>query len=246
MGAVKKAGSAVGGGLGAVTGFAGGVAGGALGGLFGGLGGERPGAPGRAGYDPARQKLIEDRIKALRGELAGVPKPQMIGPEGAAYKAQPNQPQYSAVREAITNRAAASGRTANDAVTRRFAAMGGLGSGSAIKATQMVNDQAEAGKRAELAAVDQQIAQTESDKEFQSAEAAKGRGMQREVFNADQAFKDAVFRFDSNSKLAQLQLAFEQADRDSQDTEFSKELAMYQQKNSGGLFGSGGFLGLGF
>lgn len=234
-------------------------------------GGKGSGAPTRTGYDPERQKVVDERIKKLSGELDAIPGAQPItgapiAEEAGGYKAKAITgplPEYSAIRQRVANQANAAKDTANDALTRRYAAMGGMGSGAFVKQQQQLLSDAEDKKAEQLMGVDTQEAaerralqSAEDNKEFQSAEALKSRALQRDVFNADQSFKigsfnadqsfrDKVFRFDSKSKLAQLQLAAEQADRDSQDSEFSKELALYQQKHTGGLLGAGGFLGTG-
>jgi hypothetical protein len=45
--------------------------------------------------------------------------------------------------------------------------------------------------------------------------------------------------------LGQLDLGFKTAQKEATNDEFNKIMARYQAKNSGGLFGGGGFLGLG-
>lgn len=236
--------------VGAATGgFIGTVAGGYADGAGGG-----GGLPGRAGYDPERQRLIGKRIDDLRDQLKGIPAAKPLGPEGATYQAKQYQPgpEFAAERSRVSNQVNAASQTAQDALARRYAAMGGQNGGAFIKQQQqLLSDTAD--KRAEaMAQVDQkeqalkhEFDQQEAGKEFQSAEAGKARGLQRETYNSDLDFKDKVFRFDSNSKLAQMQLSFEQADRDAQDQEFNKEMALYQARHTGGLLGAGGFLGSG-
>lgn len=208
------------------------------------------GLPTQTGYDEERQKAIADRINKLRGDLSAIPAAKPLGAEAPAYKAstQAYQPQLNSARVRAGSQASAETQQANDAVTRRFAAMGGLGSGAYIKQTELQQQRGEDRKAEAMSKVDAQEADLmshELDKEYQSGEAAKGRGLQREMYNSDLDFKDKVFRFDSNSKLAQMQLAFEQSDRDSQDQEFNKQLSLYQAKNQGGLLGAGGFAGTG-
>lgn len=219
-------------------------------------GGSGSGGGQGVGYDPAREAAIKARIAGLQTNLDKLAPPKMLGAEGPAYQAKKLEgplPEYNAIRARVANQANAAGQTQSDALTRRFAAMGGAGNGAFIKNQQQVLQDAEAAKAEQLSQVDSQEAQArremqmaEDDKQFQSEEALKGRSLAREQFNADADFKDKVFRFDSTSKLAQLEMGFVQADRDAQDQAFNKQMALYQQQHSGGLFGAGGTLGLGF
>lgn len=238
-GAFKPAviGAAIGGPAGAFFGSA--IGGGAL---------KQPGSfGGRPAYDEARLKAIQDRIAGLQGKLdaSGTPKPLQAEapPTNAAL------PEYAQIRAGIQNRisnqASASLGTAQNALARRFAAMGAGNSGAFIKQQQLAlqnsDDQRNDALNENLGQVDFQEAQARRGMQ----EAATGRNFQRESFNADADFKDRVFKFDSSSKLGQLELAAVQAERDAQDSAFSKELDLYQLKHTGGLLGSGGVLGTG-
>lgn len=220
---------------------------------FFGIGGGG-GLPRSPAYDTSRQDAIAGRINKLRSDLSAIPAAKPLGAEGAAYTAKTFAPptELNQARSRAVSQVNANTQQANDAISRRFAAMGGLGSGAYIKQTELQQQRGE-DKKAEASsnidaqeqAMRREFDAMEGQKEFQSGEAAKGRGLQREIYNSDLDFKDKVFRFDSNSKLAQMQLQFEQADRDSQDQEFNKQLSLYQAKNQGGLLGAGGFLGSG-
>lgn len=91
-----------------------------------------------------------------------------------------------------------------DALKRRFAAIGNLNSGAYIKASQQQEEAANEQINQATQAVDFQKAQEDT----QLAEAQKGRDLQRELFDKDQAFKQTVFADESkfrdlNAKLAQ-------------------------------------------
>jgi hypothetical protein len=252
----------------------------------------------KAQTDAARKAGIQSRLDQLRGQVGQV-KPSVMGMEGPAqageYQGQRSAvgqayqakkitgplAEYDAIRSRIGSQANQANQTAQDALARRFAAMGALNSGAAIKQQQLQSESSERSKADQLQNVDFQEAQArreleqgESQKEFQSQEALKGRemaaeesyqgrkftteqrnfeaqqqvlqrNMQRELFNADSQFKADVFKFDSNSKLNSLDLAWEGQELDRENTQYNKEQNEWTRKHTGGLFGSGGFLGLG-
>lgn len=203
---------------------------------------------GPSGYNQAPFDAIKKRMAGLQQDLNQVGAPKMLGAEGPTYQARQNLPQFNAIRNRVSNQANAAGQTAQDALARRYAAMGAGNSGAFIKQQQQLLQDTEDRKQDALAQVDDQEKQaleSEYNKEFQSAEAAKGRDLQRQQYNSDIDFRDKVFRFDSKSKLAQLEMAFTQAERDAQDQQFNKEMERYQARHSGGLLGAGGILGTG-
>lgn len=179
---------------------------------------------------------------------------------------QPMQPAanpFERQREQAVQRAGATAQASGDAIKRRFAAMGGMNSGAAVKAEQIARDTANQQKEDAIAGVNaaesQDMAQKQEmqanrdfqsneaklGRDFQSTEAQKGRDFQKGQSDIDRAFQDKVFQFDSNSKLRQLDLADKQFALGKDESEFNKRLARYEAGNKGGLFGGGGFLGLG-
>lgn len=215
---------------------------------------DKKNVPGQAGYDPAREEAIKKRFADLQVKLDATGKPQMLTPETKAYEARSTTPeiesQLANQKASISRQYNAGAQSANDAVSRRFAAMGAGGSGSAVKASERIfQDAADKSVQAQNeleSATRAQFGEQEANRAFQSNEAMKGRNAAREQFNSEVDFKDKVFRFDSTSKLAQLELGFIQSERDAQDQNFNKEMARYQQANQGGLLGGGGILGTGF
>lgn len=170
---------------------------------------------------------------------------------------------YDKIRARALQDARAGFSGASDAINRRFAALGATNSGAAIKQQQLA-DQAQAQKEAQVlegvgmqedaernrlneAAETRDFAAAEAVKarNFQGSEAARGRNMQRDLYNSDQDFKQKVFAFDAESKLADLDRAFEEFQVNKDVLEFNKRKARYEAGRTGGLFGGGGFLGLG-
>lgn len=191
-------------------------------------------AKGMTDSNAARMKAIDARqVKPL-------------GMEQGGYKANvQNNPAYAALRQNLQSQAQRNAQMATDAVQRRFAAMGGMGGGAEIKATQQAHNDANEQSNAQLAQMDMQLAQREGDKEFQSQEAMTARNAGREQFNASQDFQDAVFKLDAYSKLKQLDIGAEQLVSEAEDNDYTKQMNQLQYKRSGGLMGKGGFLGLG-
>jgi hypothetical protein len=255
----------------------------------------------------AKQGAIQNRLGALGGYLNQV-KSAQVGAEGPFQAKGPNYqddqykntavgqayqakkfegalPEYDYIRNKISEQSNASNQTAQDAIKRRFASMGALNSGAAVKQAQLQNESSEKQKADQMQEVSFQEAQArrglereEAQKEYQSQEALKGRefsasesglgrkftaqqaadsrnfeaeqqmlqrSMQRDIFNADQQFKTDVFKFDSASKLAEMDVKWAEIEQDRETTQFNIRNELYKRQHTGGLFGNGGFLGLG-
>jgi hypothetical protein len=182
----------------------------------------------------------------------------------------PPADQFKAARERAGQRAVGDQQNADDAIKRRFTAMGAVNSGAAVKAGQQAQASISRNRDEAIATVDAAEAQRndriderdfaagEAEKqrsfaskeglmgrEFQSGEAEKGRGFQREQSGIDRAFQEKVFSFDSSSKLRQMDLADKDFALKKDESEWNKRLEEYKIGNSGGFFGGGGFMGLG-
>jgi hypothetical protein len=214
------------------------------------------GGPGAdTGYDEEKMRAIKDRFAKLQNRLDELPGIKPLGAEAPSYQAKDLSgplAEFEPIRQQALQQANAGTQNANDALQRRYAAMGGGNSGAFIKQQQQLLQNGEDKKQEVLNNVNAQEAQArralqqqESQKEFQSQEASKGRSLTREQYNSDLDFKNSAFKFDQTSKLAQLELGFQQSERDSEDQRFNKELALYQARHSGGLLGAGGILGTG-
>jgi hypothetical protein len=242
---------------------------------------------GRAAAAVDRRAKFQGQYDAMKGQVSQV-KPQMlqmegpyksqnsqelnIAPTGEAYKAKTVTgplPEYNQMRNRVQSQANSANQAAQDAIKRRFAAMGGLNTGSFVKQAQLQEDSNQASTQEALQGVDaeeakarRELEQIESQKEFQSQEALQGRkaaayeaalgrqeavksrdfaaeqavlqrNMQREFQNADQQFRADVFSFDSQSKLAQLEMQWEQLEQDRQTTEFNMEQAEAERADKG-------------
>lgn len=260
----------------------------------------------KAQAETARKAGIQTRMDQLRSQVGQV-KTTPLGMEGPAqadtstyqdafnsdvgqaYQAKKIQgplPEYDYLRNKANEQINQASSAAQDAIQRRFASMGALNSGAAIKSQQLQQENTDKQKADTLQGIGFQEAQArraleneEAQKEYQSQEALKGRkfsadeaslgrrfsadqakqarnfeaqqqvlqrNMQREFFNADQQFKNDVFKFESGTKIQGLEQAWQQFELDKENTDYNKEQNEWTKRHSGGLFGAGGFLGLGF
>lgn len=157
-------------------------------------------------------------------------------------------PEYSALRQQVKsdigeqfNQRKQEGQ---DQLDRAQARAGGL-SGAFIRQGEILRDklgqQEGEAVKSQLAPLDFQEAQAKRGLQ----EAATGRNLQRDLVNADNEFKNRVFNADNQSKLFQLDLAWKGFEEEQAQADFNAALSGYNAAHSGGLFGSGGFLGLG-
>ena len=201
---------------------------------------------------------LPDRVSPLAPKLGAY---RNLNPY-AAKQVGPLQ-EYDAIKNRLNQRTQATNNEANDAITRRYAALNAVGSGSyqkaleqqqqAYQSQQVQNEQevgfAEAQARRALQEQENQR-QFGSEESYKQREFAASQG-EREAtlgvdqFNADLAFRQNMAAFESNSKLRALDLAGYQAEMGARDSAFNKDLAQYTAKNQGGLLGAGGFLGTG-
>lgn len=199
---------------------------------------------------------MSDSLKNLEGTVNGMKNPYDTGPSPlSAYVAKDFSqplPEYDQVRNQTSMQLNAQNQSNQDAMSRRFAAMGGQNSGAYVKAAQIGDQQANETRANAMNQIGMQesqarraLQQGEATKEFQSGESTK-------QFNANQAtqykqlsnqFNQSLF--ENNSKIAQLDMAQKQAVADSQATNFNADMANWQAQRSGGLLGAGGFLGTG-
>lgn len=208
-------------------------------------------APAPNEMDAKKAALLDP----MRRQLANWQSPQAL----AAEKFTPRNTitdaplkQFESVRQGVMARGNTAKQGNLEAMQRRFAAMGGLNSGAAIKSQQVAAEEADRATADQLAGVDtqetnerQRRLENEQNQNNAREEAMLGRNFQREMTNQSMAFQDRISKFDAGSKLAQLDLGFEQFGLSKDESEFNKAVARDKAKHSGGLFGGGGFLGLG-
>lgn len=183
-------------------------------------------------------------------------------------------PQYDAMRARLNSQYSQTQSQAQDALDRQFATMGGGPGGAAVKQTENLASGIAKQKGDDLQTIGAQEAQSRQDlqnqenqKEFQSGEAGKGysfqagqadinrkqqadeaaagRGLSANEFNQQMQQNQNQFGFQAGSTIAGLNTSWDQAQAESRNNEFNKALADWQAKHTGGLLGSGGFLGFG-
>ena len=172
-------------------------------------------------------------------------------------------PEYDLQRQKLDAQFNNQRSTAMDALDRRFAAMGGGPSGAQVKSQLMLENQLSQNRNQAANDIGFAEAQArrglqsqEGQKEFQSGEAYTQRGfgasdtarqqaLSLAQYNNQSAIQQGQFKFDAQSKMRQLDLARYNADIAARESAFNKELSQHQAGQTGGLFGGGGFAGLG-
>lgn len=161
----------------------------------------------------------------------------------------PGQNPFDLQRQRITQQANAANQANQDALQRRFAAMGALNTGAALKAQQQAQIQGQQQTQDQLAGVDQaqaqqayQEAQAQKARDFEAGQALAGR-----QFQGSQADIDRAIAKENFAKQFGLQSEMQHRAQDLAESEsaFNRRLARYQAGTSGGLMGGGGFLGMG-
>lgn len=172
--------------------------------VFGGGKGGGNGGPDLPKIPKFAMKKTEDFIKNEAAPMIG-------GADGASALSR----RFGGMKERITNQANAAGRTQSDAIKRRFAAQGAVGSGAEMKMQQMADEQNLAQRNDALVNV-----------EAMEAEAFMNRDLQQ----ADMDFKQKVFNFERGSKMHELDLAERQQQQDAVATEINARVAKYQMQ----------------
>lgn len=195
------------------------------------------------------------KLDPIKRAVEGFKAPTPVAMETQGYQAKQVTgplPEFELARKRAMAQVNQGRGQASDALARRLAAMGQSNSGTAIRQQNLIEEQAQSqlalaneGIQAQEAQAQRELQAQEDNKAFQSGEAIKGRNFQRDMYNRDNDFKAMLSKFDAYSKLAQLDLAYDDAERSRVNDQFNKELAEYQKRHSGGLLGGGGFLGTG-
>jgi len=177
-------------------------------------------------------------------------------------------PEFNSIRTRANTQLNQAQQQSQDALDRQFAALGGGPSGAQIKQTQILGDSMAKQRDQTMQDINFQEAQQrralqeeEQNKQFQSEEALKGRTFQGEQgalsrnlaanqFNSQMGSQFDQFAFDASSKISALDQSYRQANlstlTSALENEYNAKMNAYQAAHSGGLFGGGGFLGLGF
>ncbi len=213
-----------------------------------GVGGEKP--PSGLNRTHTENPMIR-KLQELHDKQATTP--------GSQFKMEEHQdmsgplPEYEQLRSQtkrdIAEKFSRQGQESEDALQRAAARVGGTNAGAFLKQGQIQRDRmAEAQGhelKSSLAPLDFQEAQTRRGLNEASKESLRARNFQREALNIDNEFKQKAYLFDSQSKLAQLDLAWRGFEEEQAANDVNAGLGAYQAQRSGGLLGGGGLLGTG-
>lgn len=144
---------------------------------------------------------------------------------------------YDYLRNKATQEAGNSQAQAQDAITRRAAAMGNLNSGSYIKAQEELGRQAQ--DQAQNARGQIDVAEVQGAMPYKQMEQQQGQ------FEKQLGQQESQFAREMPLKQRQLDLEERQQNLDAHANDLNYQLGQYQSQHSGGLFGGGGALGLG-
>jgi hypothetical protein len=198
---------------------------------------------------------IEAKQRAQQGQFAAPPQLHTLqGKIDQTFQnAQPGprlqmerpgaNPYFAAQRNAMAGRFAGAAQQGQGAIDRRFAANGMGGSGSAIKATMMNQAQADQGREEAMLGI--------AGQEQQANEALVGRNFQREGTNFQQELSESpigrlMAQLQAQGQLSGVDQGYKQLLADYLANKENARLGQQQLEKTGGLFGGGGFMGLGF
>lgn len=168
---------------------------------------------------------------------------------GGSYKARDRMaealPEFDAMRRRMDTKYNREHMTAQDALDRQFAALGGGPSGAQMKQTTKLagkfaeqKSQDALALEAEEAKARRGLQESEYAKEFQSGEAARGYGFQGKLAGVNAKMQGLT-------GLANLDIQWKTQQKEAMNDLFDKMMAQYQARHSGGLLGGGGILGTG-
>lgn len=138
-------------------------------------------------------------------------------------------PEFGKIRQATSQRFQRQGQQAQEALKRRFASLGALNTGAALKQEQLAQEQI--GKAQEEAMGNLDLAEAQEARRRQEfdiqavQEPEKQRAFQREQAGLERDFRKEVFAFEKESKLKQLDLAEREYKAEQDATEFNKLMA---------------------
>lgn len=210
------------------------------------------------GSEPPGSEVVKAEFKPGMGsDGIEVPKDPSLqnfnfGKQYAAKDTAKNLPEFRALRDQVISQKGQGYNDANDAIARKFASRGNINSGASIKeltgAFSQVADQGASASNnlnAEESSIVRALANKEAQREFQSQEnfnqkqfGASGQARQEQAALNQNQFENA-------NKLKQLDLAVFQSEQAGRESQYNSEMAKYNAKHSGGVFGQGGPLGLG-
>ena len=150
---------------------------------------------------------------------------------------------FEVLRQRANQKSQADIQQSTDAIRRRFAALGGTGSGSEIKLElQAIRDAQERASQAQenidLAEIQELQRRREFERPFQarSKELENQREFARERAEVTDSLRERMFQFEQDTKLKGLDLAQQQLELDAMVTNFNKAIAQQEANKKSGLF----------
>ena len=137
--------------------------------------------------------------------------PQVGGADGASAISR----RFAGIKERMGNQVNAQGQMNADALKRRFASQGAVGSGAEIKAQMLNEEKTMQAKNDALIGVEAMEAE---------------QMMNRDLAQADMDFKQKVFNFERGSKMHELDLAERQQQQDAVATQINARTAQEMSK----------------
>ena len=207
------------------------------------------------------------QLGASLASLQSAAAPAKVAMEASHYQKQAvpgSLPEFDKARNDVTQRinsqAQVENQTQQDALKRRFAAIGGLSSGAYIKNAGLTSDRiaaskadatgtALAGLGLEEGKAMRALSEAEQNRFFVSNEGVADRNSKANMFNSSQDMEFNKYKaslFGEQSKIFALDLDWRKAQQLGEQEKFNAEMARFQANQGGeGLFGGSGFLGLG-
>lgn len=152
--------------------------------------------------------------------------------------------EFELLRQKAMQRARKEGQRATEALQRRFAALGGLQTGAAIKAQQVAQQEAQRIGEERLGDIDiaeaaerQRRKEITEGREFQAGEAAKVRAQQAEQFAKTFGLQEKGFEFGKETKLRELGLAERELSLNEDIAAFNKQIALAELGRPTDIFG---------
>lgn len=151
--------------------------------------------------------------------------PQIQAVQSPTINKQALGSQFDLARQKVLQQSRSARTEQNDAIKRRFARLGALGSGAFVKAQQKADTDLQGQVGQQLAEIDAAKNRELAEIEFKAGESRAAREQQRSLAQADLDFKSNLFKFEAKSKLRQLDLNIRQQLLDAIDQEFNRRQA---------------------
>lgn len=149
-------------------------------------------------------------------------------------------PEFELLKQKATQRARIAGQEASGAIKRRFAALGGLQTGAAIKAQSIAQEKARRGGEEQV----QQLGLAEVAEATRRGERAEELGLRKEAFGFQKEeaakgheFQEKAFEFGKETKLQELKIAERELSLNEDIASFNKMIAEAELGRPTDIFG---------